>query len=66
MATERKRIKKKAARRIHTAPLSRLTLSDGKAGRTLTKADGLYSIVGIGVSKVPGGSSTDKHRYDGR
>ena len=36
-------------------------LSQHPAGKALKKTDGIYSFVGIGVSKVEGGTSTKKH-----
>jgi len=32
-------------------------------GKVLTRKDGVFSLVGIGVSKAPGGISEKKHDY---
>lgn len=37
------------------------TVAQRPAGKTLKKSDGIYTFVGIGVSKVAGGTSTKKH-----
>lgn len=38
------------------------TLSGKKAG-PLTQEDALFSLIGIGESKVPGGAASKKHEY---
>jgi hypothetical protein len=55
---------KKADSTTHTKLAVGSTLARSRRGKTLKKTDGLYSIIGIGVSKVPGGTSTNKHHRD--
>ena len=46
-----------------TKQVSGGTSSTSPRGKVLTKDDGIYSFVGIGAGKVPGGISTKKHAY---
>lgn len=58
---------KRAGKRLASRSLAKVdaggAFSKSIRGKVLTKDDGIYSFVGIGAGKIPGGMSTKKHVY---
>ena len=63
MSKEVKSAGKKVTAHSHARGVAASTLAQRPAGKPLKETDGIYSLVGIDVSKVSGGTSTKKHQF---